>query len=241
MESDRTWPVPTRPFSMRMRWHEVLFTHWCFHPKDIDRLLPDGVRVDTFDGKAWIAVVPFRMTDVAPRQTPAIPWISAFPELNVRTYVTLQGKPGVWFFSLEASNPIAVRAARRCFHLPYMDAVMSTRERNGWVEYNSHRTHRGEPTADYVARYRPLGESFFAQVGTLEYWLTARYCLYASDRHGRILRGEIDHPPWPLHYAELETSKNTMLDWLSLSCDSNHHLLFSRDLRVVAWTNEQVS
>ena len=110
---------------MRMRWHDLLFAHWSFPKEDIAALLPQGLEVDAFDGKAWVAVVPFRMTDVAPRFVPAVPWLSAFPELNIRTYVSIDGKPGVWFFSLDATNPIAVRVARLAFHLPYMDAEMS--------------------------------------------------------------------------------------------------------------------
>lgn len=240
MDSDRTWPLPKRSHVMRMGWHDLLFAHWSFEPEEISCLLPDNVTLDTYDGKAWVAIVPFRMTDVAPRGIPAVPGMSAFPELNIRTYVTLQGKPGVWFFSLDATNPIAVRLARTAFFLPYMDARISIEKRAGWYHYDSLRTHRNEPTATFKARYRPIGDVFYATPGTLEYWLTARYCLYTADRKGRVLRGEIDHPPWPLQHAELESEVDTMFDWLSLSSDQQPHLLFSKDIAVQAWWNERV-
>jgi hypothetical protein len=240
-ETDRTWPLPSREHAMRMNWHDLLFAHWPVDPADVNRLLPSGIRVDTFDGQAWIAVVPFHMTDVAPRGIPAIPWLSAFPELNVRTYVTLQGKPGVWFFSLDATSLVTVRAARIAFHLPYMDAMMSISKQDEWFRYSSHRTHRNESTAVLEAKYRPNGEIFHAQPGTLEYWLTARYCLYTANRSGRILRGEIDHPPWPIQNAELEIMENTMLDELSLARTDSPHLLYSKEIAVKAWTNERLN
>lgn len=239
--SDRTWPLPNRSHTMRMGWHDLLFAHWAFKPAKIQSLLPDGVEVDTYHGQAWIAVVPFHMTDVAPRGVPAIPWMSAFPELNVRTYVTLDGKPGVWFFSLDATNRVAVRVARYGFHLAYKDAKMSIAENDGWYEYTSQRlTRTSEPAANFVGRYRATGNEFHAKPGSLEHWLTARYCLYTADRKGTILRGEIDHPPWTLQCAELEIGENTMLSWLGLESEKAPHLLFSKDIHVKAWSNRRV-
>ena len=223
-----------------MRWHDLLFAHWPFEPQQISELLPNGIQLDTFDDQAWMGVVPFRMTDVAPRWIPAVPWVSAFPELNVRTYVTLDGKPGVWFFSLDATNPLAVRVARKFFHLRYMDARQSIRYEDGWYRYQSERMHRNEPAARLDAKYRPISDVFFAEPGTIEHWLTARYCLYTCDQKSRILRGEIDHPPWPLQRAEWEVTTNTMLVGLSLEPAGEPHLLFSKEVGVKAWTNATV-
>ena len=225
---------------MRMRWHDLLFAHWAFDPEVVRDSVPNALKLDTFNGQAWIAVVPFRMSDVAPRGVPAIPWLSAFPEMNVRTYVTFDGKPGVWFFSLDATNPIAVRVARWAFHLAYMDANISIIEKDGWYRYSSQRTHRGETPATFVGKYRPTGDVFFASPGTLEYWLTARYCMYTTNRRGKLLRGEIDHPPWPLQQAELVMEENTMFEQISLSPMGDPHLLFSSVLDVQAWTNDLV-
>ena len=239
-DSDRTWPLPTHSHAMRMGWHDLLFAHWSFPPETINALMPDGLVVDTFDGQAWLAIVPFRMSDVAPRGIPAMPWLSAFPELNIRTYVSFEGKPGVWFFSLDATNPVAVRVARTLFHLPYRDAKITLSRDGEWYRYASERTEKGYANATFVGQYRPVGEVFYAQPGTLEYWLTARYCLYTADRRGRVLRGEIDHPPWPLQPAELKTDTNSMFDDLLPGCEGEPHLLFSKDIAVKAWLNQRI-
>jgi hypothetical protein len=145
--SDRTWPLPKQPWVMRMTWSELLFVHWPVDPPSVASLLPTGVTLDTRDGKAWVGVVPFLMSNVVPRFCPPIPGQSRFLELNVRTYVSVGGKPGVWFFSLDAASRVAVRVARATFNLPYMDAKMTIRhDEGGTVHYRSTRTHRGEPT-----------------------------------------------------------------------------------------------
>jgi uncharacterized protein YqjF (DUF2071 family) len=167
--------------------------------------------VDVVEGQAWVGVVPFRMTGVRPRLVPPLPGVSDFAELNVRTYVRPRGggteKPGVFFWSLEASNPLAVWAARTFFHLPYMNAVMRCERRGEWIEYESRRKHRGEANAEFRGRYRALGVT---QKTPLVKWLTERYCLYTTDARGRLLRGEIHHEPWPLFDAEAEIEMNTM-------------------------------
>jgi hypothetical protein len=157
-------------------------------------------------------------------------------ELNVRTYVTFDDKPGVWFFSLDAANRIAVRVARATFNLPYMDAKMSmTSDDSQTISYQSNRTHPGEPSACFEARYRATGETFFASPGSLEHWLTARYCLYSADRKGRIYRGEIDHAPWTLSHASWDVSQNTMCDSLGIDLNDEPHLLFAQPINVRAW------
>jgi uncharacterized protein YqjF (DUF2071 family) len=232
---------------MHMEWRDLLFAHWRVPAQALRPLIPPSLVLDEFDGSAWIAVVPFRMSGVRPRFAPSIPGLSDFPELNVRTYVTKDGKPGVWFFSLDAANRFAVRVARRVFHLPYMDAEMrcetaphpSPFPLGERVLYHSHRTHGGEPPADFAAMYNPMGEVFHARPGSLEYFLTARYCLYAADGQGKVYRGEIDHPDWPLQAAEAEIECNTMTTPIGLTLpDEAPHLLFARQLDVVAWLPE---
>src|SRR5439155_1787767 len=133
--------------AMAMRWHDLLFMHWPVKAKELRPLLPAGVELDTFEAEAWVGVVPFRMTGVRPRWVPTLPWLSKSVELNVRTYVKRGGRAGVWFFTMDASNPVAVRMARWRFHLPYFDARMSCERRGEAVEYRSERTHRGVPPA----------------------------------------------------------------------------------------------
>jgi hypothetical protein len=221
---------------MRMVWSDLLFAHWAVDPSKIERLLPAGLELDTHDGNAWIGIVPFLMSDVAPRGFPAVPGLSRFPELNVRTYVTCNGKPGVWFFSLDASNKIAVRVARATFHLPYMDARMSIdHQETSGVHYRSLRIHRKEPPAEFQATYQPSGEPFHATPGTLEYWLTARYCLYSVNRNGSLFRGEINHPPWMLRRADCQLDINRMGNGLQLDFSEPPHLLYADPVRVQAW------
>jgi hypothetical protein len=240
----RPYPAPPTPFVMHMMWLDLLFAHWRVPAAVLRPLIPPALALDEFDGSAWIGVVPFRMSGVRPRLAPSVPGLSDFPELNVRTYVTKDGKPGVWFFSLDAANRLAVRAARRVFHLPYMDAEMVCLDAPSpnpsplgrGVKYSSHRTHKGEPPADFAAAYGPTGEVFHAQPGSLEHFLTARYCLYAADAQGRVYRGEIDHPDWPLQPAWAEIERNTMTGPIGLTLPADRpHLLFTRKLDVVAW------
>lgn len=236
MRSDRTWPLPGSPWILRMTWSELLFAHWAIDPDIVAALLPKGLELDVRDGQAWVGVVPFLMSDVAPRCCPAIPSLSRFLELNVRTYVTYAGKPGVWFFSLEAANRLAVRAARATFNLPYMDASMRLKkDDSNRYTYWSERTHRGEPPAEFDASYQAIGPTFQTQPGTLEHWLTARYCLYSCDRQGRIYRGDIDHPPWTLSQATCNLRQNTMGQPWGFDLTGEPHLLFAPSISVHAW------
>jgi uncharacterized protein YqjF (DUF2071 family) len=235
-KSDRTWSLPRHPWALRMTWSELLFAHWPVEPSSVARLLPPGLGLETRDGQAWVGIVPFLMSDVAPRCCPPIPKLSCFLELNVRTYVTYDGKPGVWFFSLDATNRIAVRVARTTFNLPYMDATMSlVRGDAEAVDYRSERTHRGEPPANFDASYQTAGPAFRAEPGTLEHWLTARYCLYSANRKGRLYRGEIDHAPWTLSQASWTVRQNTMCEPLGLPLNGQPHLLFAQPVTVRTW------
>jgi uncharacterized protein len=232
----RPWPLPRGPWVMAQDWHDLLFAHWIVPVADLRPLVPAGLEIDTFAGAAWIAVIPFRMSAVRLRGTPAVPWLSYFPELNVRTYVVRDGKPGVWFFSLDAANFIAVAIARRWFHLPYFRASMRIEQRDAWIHYRSTRTHRSTEAAAIQAKYRPIGSPQPARSGTLEYFLTERYCLYAADGRGRLIRGEIHHAPWPLQIAEAEFAENTMARAAGIALPASKPLLhFSKRQDVVVW------
>jgi hypothetical protein len=225
---------------MAMKWHDLLFMHWPVPVEVLRPLVPAGLEIDTFDGVAWLGVVPFRMSGIRARGTPAMPWVSAFAELNVRTYVTAGGRAGVWFFSLDAASRLAVRVARATFRLPYFDAQMhiagTTGDAAGAVTYSSVRTHRNAPPAEFAATYTPTGEVYRAQPGDLDHWLTERYCLYAASPAGRLSRGEIHHSPWPLQPAACDTTVNTMTHQLGITLPPAPPLLhFAKQLDVVAW------
>lgn len=238
----RPWPLPGGAWVMAQSWHGLLFAHWPAETAKLRAQIPERLRIDAFDGQAWLAVVPFRMTGIRLRGTPAMPWLSAFPELNVRTYVTCDGKPGVWFFSLDAGNPIAVAIARAWFHLPYFRARMQCSDRGGWVEYASQRTHSTAPAAVLEGRYRPVGPVLFPRPGTLEHFLTERYCLYTLDGRGRLIRAEIHHPPWPLQAAEAEFPQNSMATAAGITLPACQPLLhFAKRQDVVVWRPRHIT
>lgn len=227
-----------------MRWHDLLFMHWPVPAGWLRQLIPPVLELDTFDGSAWLGVVPFRMESVRPRFLPALPWLSSFPELNLRTYVTHRGKPGIWFFSLDAHNPIAVRLARATFALPYFDAEMSCETRDEEVRYESVRTHKGAPPAKFVASYRPVGERFDSRPGTLENFLTERYCLYSAgvDGNSRVRRGDIHHWLWPLQRAEVEVEELDMTARIGVTLPKTEPTLhYAHRLDVVAWPPKRIS
>jgi uncharacterized protein YqjF (DUF2071 family) len=232
----RPWPMPQSPWVMTQSWHELLFAHWRVDAAALREKVPGPLPLDTFDGDAWVGIVPFRMTNVSPRAVPALPWISAFPELNVRTYVTLDGKPGVYFFSLDASNALAVGVARLLAHLPYYTASMTVAAGEGWIQYRSRRTASGAPPAEWAARYRPLGPPRHASPGTLEHFLTERYCLYTVTGDGHAHRLDIHHPPWPLQDAEADIEVNTMAEAAGISLPPTAPLLhYAARQDMVAW------
>src|SRR5262252_7169248 len=153
----RPYPPPAAPWAMTQTWYKLLFAHWPISTEAMRPLIPAPLELDTYDGQGWLGVVPFGMTRVYPRGTFPVPWLSRFLEMNVRTYVTFGGKPGVWFFSLDAANLAAVALARGFFHLPYYHARMRLAEHDGWIHYTSYRMHPGAAPAEFEARYRPAG------------------------------------------------------------------------------------
>ena len=202
--------TPTGPWVMVQRWHDLLFAHWRCEISDLRPLIPAPLHIDTFDGTPWIGVIPFYMSGVRMRATPPIQTANAFQELNVRTYVTLDGRPGVWFFSLDAASLLAVIGARLGISLPYFRASMTMTKRETEITYTSERWSIAGAPASFAASYQPIGPAFTAAPGTLEHFLTERYALYASDAK-RIWRGDIIQPPWSLQPAAARIERNSMI------------------------------
>jgi uncharacterized protein YqjF (DUF2071 family) len=219
-----------------MTWENLIFAHWPLEPAALRPLIPPVLDMEAFDGAAWLGIVPFRMRNVGFRRGPRVPWLSAFAELNVRTYVRAGDRPGVFFFSLDAANPVAVAVARRWYHLPYFNARMAVATVGDWIDYRSVRRHRGFPSGEFRGRYRATRPVYHAEPGTLEHWLTERYCSYAVDARGRARRGEIQHAPWPLQPAEAEIAVNTVADAHGIVLPEITPLLHvARSLDVLAW------
>ena len=235
----RPWAMPDSPWIMTQTWHDLLFAHWPVNRRQLAARIPHALELDTFEGEAWLGIVPFHMTNVAPRAVPALPWVSAFPELNVRTYVTVDGKPGVYFFSLDAGNPLAVGVGRRMFHLPYFLASMKVHNRDGVIDYTSRRSEHGAANVELIVSYEPSGLPFRATEGTLEYFLTERYCLYTVNGRNEVSRVNIHHPPWPLQLAKATLHVNTMTEPIGIQLlPLASRLHFAKRQDTVAWLPE---
>jgi uncharacterized protein len=231
----RPWSMPDESWVMTQTWHDLLFAHWPIDEGALREKVPSEFDLDLFDGTGWVGVVLFHMTNVAPRGVPSLPWISEFPELNVRTYVRVNDKPGIYFFSLDAGSTLAVHAARLLLNLPYYAATMSVMASADNIQYDSRRDN-DSATATLSASYRPIGAPFEAIIGRREHFLTERYCLYNLDHRGTPYRLEIHHPPWPLQLADAEFTRNTMVDAAGLSLPHLKPLLhFARRQDMVAW------
>jgi uncharacterized protein len=234
----RPWSLPERPWVMYQRWHDLLFAHWALPPDQVRPLIPHELELDTFDGYAWMGVIPFWMSHVRFRGLPRIPTASTFPELNVRTYVRAPqdpDKPGVYFFSLDAASLLAVLGARLGAGLPYFWAEMRAKISETNVEYLSKR--RQGPKAQLVARYRATGGAW-TQKSNLSQFVTERYCLYTAHR-GRVQRIQIHHLPWPLQPAEAEFEVNTMAEAQGLKLPPEKPVLqFAKFLEVYIFAPE---
>jgi len=228
---------------MKQRWHDLLFMHWAVPVSSLEPFIPKNLQLDTFEGKAWIAIVPFHMSGIRLNWLPELPGLSVFPELNVRTYVTDGSKPGVWFFSLDALNPLAVTIARRWYRLPYFHAQMSLQMIGGSIHYKSRRKMDKTVAAgpELTMEYAPLGDPYLARKGTLEHWLTERYCLYAQGEND-LYRAEIHHAPWELQPAKTKILTNTMAKFLPVPLPKTPPLLhFSSLQEVLVWPPEKLS
>lgn len=214
---DRVTPTirPNRWAVMRQDWHRLLFLHWAIPPERLRPMLPPGLELDLYEGRAYVGLTPFTMTNVRPVGLPPIPFVSSFHETNLRTYVHAGGRdPGVWFFSLDASSALAVLGARALLGLPYhrarIDMEIAGDAAAPAVDYRLRRSWPGPELATCSVRYAPLGPVTVARTGSLEDFLVERYVLYSVAR-GRLYRGRIHHAPWPLRDADVGGLEETLL------------------------------
>jgi uncharacterized protein YqjF (DUF2071 family) len=201
---------------MYQSWQQLLFLHWEVPTESLQKLLPTGLTIDTFEGRAYVGLVPFTMRGVRPAGLPSVRGLSYFHETNVRTYVHFQGqKPGVWFFSLDAANIVGAALGRRWFSLPYFFARMSLKvqESEGIRQllYTSRRIYPGPTPANTRIEAEVRAPVEPAKVGTLEYFLAERYLLYSVSRRGHLYQGRVHHTPYPLQVAEVTSLEESVL------------------------------
>lgn len=229
----RPWPLPARRWSMVQVWRDLLFAHWKVPAEIIRPLIPAPLELDTFAGEAWLTIAPFHMS-LRFRRLPILRGMTRIPELNCRTYVTAAGKPGIFFFSLDAASRFAVWGARTFYRLPYFPAQMRVEARAGIIDYSSTRIRGG--VAAFHGSYSPTSPPRNAQPGSLDHFLVERYCLYAVWR-GALYRGDIHHLPWPLQDASAQIEENTVPRAASIDVDATHPAVtaFVKELKVVIW------
>jgi len=216
---------------LRMEWRDVFFIHWPVDPAVVEPTLPDSLAVDTFDDRAWLGIVGFRMDGIRPR---FVPIGHSFRELNLRTYVRHDGDPGVYFYNLDADDRLGVALARRLFALPYYRAEMTVREHDGGIRFRSERSHPGAPSAAFDATILPRGKAEPVESGTLESFLVERYRFF-TERRGSIAVGEVDHEAWPLQDADATIRHNTFFEASGFELPSGEpHLLYSPGVDVTA-------
>ncbi|WP_053217509.1 YqjF family protein [Virgibacillus senegalensis] len=205
---------PKWPWLAEQRWDDLLFIHWPIPYEDLRPHVPEQFELETFNGDAWISIVPFQGNKNRFRGMPTpIPFVSSFLELNVRTYIRYKGEPGVYFFSFDADSNAAVAGARTVVSLPYMKAKMSIKRTMQEVLFRSQRIQKNAHSARFYARYRPTSQASFAKFGSLTHWLAERYCLF-NIKGDKVLKGPINHSPWKLQEAELEVEMDDLVPFL---------------------------
>ena len=200
----RPWPLPDEKWQWRQSWYDLCFIHYRIDLSELRPLIPKELEIEEFDGSAWVSIVPFRMVDVMRGNLPSVYPLKSFPELNLRTYVTYQGKPGVWFFSLDADCRPVVWGGQKIFGLPYHKANMKITKADQKIHFSSQRK-----DILFEADYEAIGDVFQAQPNSFEHWIAERYCLYSSAPRG-LTCVDVHHKAWPLYQAQVNIQKNDL-------------------------------
>ncbi|MGM0899512.1 MAG: YqjF family protein [Bacillota bacterium] len=230
----RLWPLPRLPWVMKQIWENVLFAHYPVKLETLRKLVPEKLPLDTFNGLAWVGIVAVHISNIRLRGLPPIPGITHFSQVNVRTYVTLDGKPGVYFFSLDAGNRLAVETAKIVGNLPYKYSEVAMESTQSNIHFESSR--KTGDNANLVFNFKPISKPFHPAKESFEEWVAERYCLYTFSKTGKTLRGDILHLPWLLQQVQAEFYENTLLSSLNIQPESNPPILhYSRQKDVRFW------
>jgi uncharacterized protein len=231
---------PTTLPVMYQSWGKLLFIHWQLPVEALRPLIPEPLMIDTFGGKAWIGVTPFAIWGARPVFLPSLPGISNFLEINVRTYVHLNGVPGVWFFSLDANRLLAVLGARTFFRLPYYNASISLKQERQTIVFNSIRSEKNS-SAKFNAAWKIDADMLPAEAGSLNFFLVERYCFYTISKK-KLYRCRVFHRPWPLHEVSLLKYKSSMIEANGLPAPGGEPLLHGGGpVNVEIWALQDVS
>ncbi len=219
---------------MKQTWLDTLFIHYPVKADELAKLVPKHLPIDTFEKMAWISIVPYLTTSVRMRGLPPIPGMNRFPGFNVRTYVHLNGKPGVYFFNLAAANWFTAKMAKRFFKLPYIYLNMNFQRNGNYIQFESDPYRKNDEKLKWI--YRPISEPRLAQKGSLEEWLVERYCLYTINQKGEPFRSDIIHHSWLIHDAEVESQHRSILPEFNIF-PSNENAIFhySKRAEVNIW------
>jgi uncharacterized protein YqjF (DUF2071 family) len=239
---------------MEQHWHNLLLAHWPVPVEVLRPLVPPNLPIDTFEGQAWLGVIAFQLKGIRLRGFPPIPFTSAFPEINLRTYVTVEDKPGVYFITMDADNGLGTVMARRWFRLPYTQAQIHLKIEGERIDFSSRRTERGmntgspqgralpkKPQAEFAGSYRPVSEVDIPQPGSIDHWLAERYCYYRANERN-VYRCQVHHMPWPLQKAEADIEKNTLASSLGVDLPSTQPLLrYAHHMKALIWPVRRVT
>ena len=232
----RPWPLPSKNWIMRQSWRNFLFTHWPIPTEILRPHIPSTLEIDTYNGSAWLGVVVFVMEGIYPRGLSSISLTPAFPEINVRTYVHYDGKPGILFMSLDVGDWASYTIAKKWYRLPYKKSSISFQQEGQTFRCQSVRKGKTNPPISFQVKYTPVSEVYFPKEGTLDHWLTERYCLFSSDNGNVIFCGDIHHRPWPLQKASANISRNTLFSPFDLAVSGTKPVFhFSKGVDTLIW------
>ncbi|MCQ6278424.1 YqjF family protein [Bacillus sp. EB600] len=239
--SHRPWPLPSKNWILRQTWNDLLFVHYPIPVELLRPHIPGSLQIDTFDGTAWLGVVVFVMEGIYFRGLAAVSLTPKFTEINVRTYVHCNGKPGVYFMSLDVGNLASLLIAKKWYRLPYQPAQISIQKEGESFYCQSLRKGKMKIPIAFEGKYVPLSEVYLPEKGTVDHWLTERYCFFSTNKRGSVFCGEIHHRPWPLQKVKAEIVRNTLFTPFQVDVEEEKTIThFSMGVEAFFWNIKRI-
>lgn len=232
--------LPKLPWVMKQTWQDLLFAHYPVKLEVLQQVVPSVFQLEQYNGTAWIGVVPFRVQNHRVRFLPPMPGINRFLQLNVRTYVTINGKRGVYFLSIDMNHLIARQLAKSLFYMPTQTATINMSHNECGIYFNSKTVEKGHP--EFECQYTPIGQPFYARKETFEAWLVERYSMYSLNRRGEVVRCDILHDYWPLQYVDVEINNNSIFQNRGIQVASKDPILhYAKRMEAYLWPVARVT